>query len=235
VTRGSTDLAKAVDDPFQTPLPAAAFAGAADRVAVDLLGRWIVSEVGGDLCVAEVVETEAYLGPEDEASHAAARIGRTARNAAMFGSPGTAYIYRIYGLHWCLNAVTGPAGFPAAVLMRAARPVRGVDVISRRRGRVGERDLLRGPGRLAQGLGIDGSLNGSPLAGEALRIVMGQPVERSAIRRGPRIGIRHDAEARLRFWIAGSRWVSRGTAGGEALPRSLQIDNTLQGAGDERS
>jgi DNA-3-methyladenine glycosylase len=238
VTRGAERPEAVGDDRLRTPLPSDAYAGPAERIAVDLLGCWIVSEVGGDPCVVEVVETEAYTGPEDGASHAAARIGRTARNEAMFGSPGTAYIYRIYGLHWCLNAVTGPAGFPAAVLVRAARPVQGLEVMQRRRGQVVERDLLRGPGRLAQALGLEGSLNGVPLVGVPLRIVPGRKVARGEIRRGPRIGIRRAADAPLRFCIAGSRWVSRGVTTGEPLPAEWPDSRTTHiiGAGQhERS
>ena len=221
MTRGAERPEAVGDDRLRTPLPSGAYAGPAERIAVDLLGCWIVSEVGGDLCVAEVVETEAYTGPEDDASHAAARTGRTARNAAMFGRPGTAYIYRIYGLHWCLNAVTGPSGFPAAVLLRAARPVQGASVMWSRRGDVSERDLLRGPGRLAQGLGLDASLNGDSLTGGGLRIVRGTRVDPREVRRGPRIGIRRAADHPLRFWVAGSPWVSRGAGGGEPLPAAL--------------
>jgi DNA-3-methyladenine glycosylase len=238
VTRGAERPEAVGDDRLRTPLPAAAYAGSAERIAVDLLGCWIVSEVGGDPCVAEVVETEAYTGPEDDASHAAARIGRTARNEVMFGSPGTAYIYRIYGLHWCLNAVTGPAGFPAAVLVRAARPVQGLEVMQRRRGQAVERDLLRGPGRLAQALGLEGSLNGVPLVGGPLRIIPGRQIAREEVRRGPRVGIRRAADAPLRFWIAGSRWVSRGVTAGEPLPTEWPDSRTTQiiGAGQhERS
>jgi DNA-3-methyladenine glycosylase len=119
--------------PAGPPLQAVFYARPAQEVARDLLGRLLVSRIDSETVVARIVETEAYVGPHDPASHAAERIGRTARNAAMFGSPGTAYVYRIYGIHWCLNAVTGPIGFPAAVLIRALEPVAGLAVMERRR------------------------------------------------------------------------------------------------------
>jgi DNA-3-methyladenine glycosylase len=180
-----------------------------EEVARHLLGARLVSEVDGARCVAEIVETEAYVGPHDDASHAATRIGRTLRNAAMFGPGGTAYVYRIYGIHWCLNAVTGAEGYPAAVLIRAARPVEGWELIRVRRGHRPDADLLRGPGNLARGLGIDGFLDGHPLEGAPLWIEPGRRVVEGEVRRGPRIGITRAADWPLRFWIADDPWVSR--------------------------
>lgn len=180
----------------------------AEQVARDLLGAQVVSEVGGVHCSGRIVETEAYTGPDDEASHAHIRFGRTVRNAAMWGPPGRAYVYRIYGVHWCLNAVTGPEGFPAAVLIRAAEPLQGQPSIRVRRDGVPERNLLRGPGNLTRGLAIDGRLDHHPLDGPPLWISPGAPVPDAEVRRGPRIGITRNAAAPLRFWIGGSRWVS---------------------------
>jgi DNA-3-methyladenine glycosylase len=180
------------------------------EVARDLLGMRLVSEVGGDPCVCEIVETEAYTGPEDDASHAAARIGRTVRNDPMFGPPGTAYIYRIYGMHWCLNAVTGPVGHPAAVLIRAARLLDGEAVVRRRRGDRPAADLLRGPGNLARGLGLDGGLNTHPLGLPPLRVLPGRTLPDADVRVGPRVGIRRAADLPLRFMVAREPAVSRG-------------------------
>ena len=101
----------------------------------DLIGAPLISTVDGLEIVSRIVETEAYIGPHDDASHAAARIGRTARNAAMFGAPGIAYVYRIYGIHWCLNVVTDRADYPAAVLIRAIEPLLGIDHMRARRSR----------------------------------------------------------------------------------------------------
>src|SRR5690606_38611975 len=136
-------------------LPLEFYARPAEVVARDLLGRYLVRQLDHDRCVAEIVETEAYVGPHDEASHAAERFGRTARNEVMFGRPGLAYVYLIYGMHWCLNAVTDAEEYPAAVLIRAAAPREGLATM--RGHRPGRRDveLLRGPGNLCRAMGID--------------------------------------------------------------------------------
>jgi DNA-3-methyladenine glycosylase len=190
-------------------LPPDFFSRPAAVVARDLLGRTLVSRIGGVECAGRIVEAEAYFGPDDEASHASARIGRTLRNAAMFGAPGTAYVYRIYGIHWCLNAVTDEADHPAAVLIRAAQPLRGSEIArARRRGRA-DRDLMRGPGNLCAALAITGELNRHPLERFPLWIEAGEPVAAAAVAVGPRIGVTRAVDLPLRFWIAGSPWVSR--------------------------
>ncbi len=194
--------------PEGNPLPAGFYLRPAEEVARDLLGCRLVSAVEGRLCTAEIVETEAYVGPDDEASHAHSRFGRTARNSVMFGPPGIAYVYRIYGMHWCLNAVTGPEDFPAAVLLRAARPLDGLEGARARRPSRADRDLLRGPGNLCRGLGVTGALNHHPLSAAPLRIEPGERVPDAEVARGPRVGISRAADLPLRFWIAGSRWVS---------------------------
>ena len=204
------------------PLPPAFYARPADEVARDLLGAVLVSTTGGALVSGRIVETEAYLGPHDAASHAAERTGRTARNASMFGPPGIAYVYRIYGLHWCLNAVTGPEGYPAAVLIRALEPLEGIEVMRRRRGlrpaesaggprqRQGrDRELTRGPARLAQALGIDGALDGHRLQDPPLVLAEGERVDPAAIAVGPRIGVTRAVDWPLRFYIRDNPWVSR--------------------------
>lgn len=180
----------------------------ADDVARDLLGDVVVSETDAGLAAGRIVEAEAYLGPHDPASHAAARTGRTARNAAMFGPPGTAYVYRIYGLHWCLNAVTGEDGFPAAVLIRALEPLAGIDLMRHRRA-TADRDLARGPGRLTTALAIDGGLDKHPLHRPPLRFLAGPRIPDVEVTIGPRIGVRRAADWPLRFSIDGSPWVSR--------------------------
>ncbi len=184
------------------------YARPAEEVASDLLGCTIVSTVGGVEVAGTIVETEAYTGPEDEASHARARTGRTPRNAAMFGAPGTAYVYRIYGVHWCLNTVTTEEGHPAAVLIRAAAPLLGVETARARRPRVPDDALMRGPGNLCRALGISGELDAHPLQREPLRIHRGTPVDAERIVRGPRIGVTRAADLPLRFWIAGDPSVS---------------------------
>lgn len=179
------------------------------EVARSLLGKVIVSTVGGGRCAGRIVETEAYVGPHDEASHAAERIGRTSRNEAMFGEPGTAYVYRIYGIHWCLNTVTDTAGFPAAVLIRAAEPVEGVEIAMARRPGRPLRDLMRGPGNLCAALAITGELNQHNLSLPPLQIVDGAALPDEEVACGPRIGITRAMDLPLRFCVRGSEFVSR--------------------------
>jgi DNA-3-methyladenine glycosylase len=191
-------------------LPIRFYARPAVVVARELLGARIVSSVDGLLTVGRIVETEAYTGPDDEASHAAARIGRTARNAAMFGPPGSAYVYRIYGVHWCLNVVTDTVDHPAAVLIRAIEPITGFDVMHERRGRrtIARCLIGRGPGNLARALGIDGALNGQSLRVAPLRLLRGDAIDDAAIATGPRIGVTRAVEEPLRFFIRGNPSVS---------------------------
>jgi DNA-3-methyladenine glycosylase len=189
-------------------LPIRFYARPSIVVARELLGTLIVSAIGGRRTAGRIVETEAYTGPEDEASHAAQRIGRTSRNAIMFGRPGRAYVYRIYGVHWCLNVVTDAIDHPAAVLIRAIEAVHGVDAMIERRGRVTPAGLGRGPGNLARALGIDGALDGHPLRDAPLRILAGEPVPETAVATGPRIGVTRATEAPLRFFVVDSPSVS---------------------------
>ena len=168
-----------------------------------------MSEIGGRRTAGRIVETEAYLGPEDPASHGY-RARRTRRNESLFAAPGTAYVYFTYGMHWCLNAVTERAGFPSAVLIRALQPLEGLDIMRRRRGGAVDRQLCSGPAKLCQALGVTGRQDGVPLTGSgALRIVRDATRQRKAIITTPRIGITHAAEWPLRFLIEDSPWVSR--------------------------
>jgi DNA-3-methyladenine glycosylase len=207
--RPGTELSAATERVVGVPLalPASFYDRPAEQVARDLLGAIVVSDLGGGRTAGRIVETEAYPGPHDPASHAAARIGRTRRNEAMHGPPGIAYVYRIYGLHWCLNAVTGTADRPAAVLLRALEPVAGRSAMARRRGRA--RDLANGPARLTQALAVDGASDGRPLTGGALRIVEGTRVTDGGVATGPRIGVTRAREWPLRFWVRGDPHVSR--------------------------
>lgn len=196
------------DDP-DAPLPPAFYQRPAAEVARDLLGRVIVSDVDGLRSTGRIVETEAYVGPHDDASHAAERVGRTPRNESMFGRPGLAYVYRSYGIHWCLNAVTDEPGFPAAVLIRAAEPLAGIETITGRRSNRPFRDLMRGPGNVCSALGITGALDGHDLGVPPLTILPGQPPSDDEVGCGPRIGITRAADLPLRFYMAGNRFVSR--------------------------
>lgn len=181
----------------------------AEKVARELLGAYLVSDVGGDRCVGRIVETEAYPGPHDPASHAARSIGRTARNDPMFGPPGTAYIHLNFGIHWCLNAVVGAEGYPAAVLIRAAEPVSGLEVMRDRRNGRNDRELMSGPGRLTQALGVGPDLQRHRLCEVPLLICPGERLQDDRVVRTTRIGISRGADREWRYCDAGSPWLSR--------------------------
>ncbi len=191
------------------PLPVGFFEGAAETVARQLLGALLVSEVGGARCVGRIVETEAYPGPHDPASHAAESIGRTPRNDPMYGPPGTAYIHLNFGVHWCLNAVVGVEGYPAAVLIRALEPIDGLDAMRvRRRGRA-DRDLTSGPGKLTQAMGIGPDLQRHRLREPPLYLAAGERLPDNRVVRATRVGISRGADREWRFFDSTSAWVSR--------------------------
>jgi DNA-3-methyladenine glycosylase len=189
-------------------LPASFYARPTPEVARRLLGNVLVSELGGRRTAGRIVETEAYLGRDDPASHGY-RARRTRRNASLFAPPGTAYVYFTYGMHWCLNAVTEAPGVPAAVLIRALEPLAGLDTMRRRRGAVSERALCSGPAKLCQALGVTGRVDGVTLTRGRLRIVPASSRQRLTIIVTPRIGISHATDWPLRFHIKDSPWVSR--------------------------
>lgn len=177
-------------------------------VARALLGCVLETSANGEVTSGRITEVEAYVGPEDPAAHGY-RNRRTPRNAALFGPPGTSYVYFIYGMHWCFNAVTERDGFPAAVLVRALEPVAGIPSMTRRRGTENERLLCAGPARLCRALGIDGGANGLSLREGPVRIIQGLSVRPEAIGSGPRIGVSRAADWPLRFFLRGSKWLSR--------------------------
>lgn len=185
-------------------------------VARDLLGcRLVVPAEDGARVAGIIVETEAYRGPADRASHAYGGR-RTKRTETMYGLGGTAYVYFVYGMHHQFNVVTNVAGVPHAVLVRALEPTEGLDVMRRRRGVASDRDLTNGPGKLCQALAIDRALDAADLLGDRVWIEIGdRPVPASAIARGPRVGIDYAGEWAAmpwRFWIRGNPCVSRGPA-----------------------
>lgn len=156
-----------------------------------------------------IVETEAYGGVgEDPGSHA--HRGKTQRNASMFAEPGTLYVYFTYGMHWCANISCRPAGVGSAVLLRGGEVTAGLQMARERRPKSSDRDLARGPARLARCLGLDRDSDGSWLLdGGAIRLAGGDPVPAGEIRSGPRTGVSGDgASTPWRFWIDGARGVS---------------------------
>lgn len=178
------------------------FSAPSETVARALIGaRLLVDGVGG-----LIVETEAY-DRDDPASHSF--DGPTPRNAAMFGPPGCAYVYRAYGLHWCLNFVCRKAGHGAGVLIRALEPTDRLDLMRQRRGLSDVRLLCAGPGRLAQALGIDRSFDGLPLYQPPFQLLAPEPGLVMALVAGPRVGISKALDQPWRFGWAGSRFLSR--------------------------
>jgi len=171
--------------PSSQALPQGFYARPTLTVARDLLGMRLVRLLDGVRLSGIIIETEAYIGETDLGCHA--KAGWTRRNAVMYGPPGHAYVYFTYGMHWLLNAVTEPTGFPAAALLRAIQPLEGQAIISARRH---GRDTL-GPAKLTQALGLDGTLNGLDLCDphSGLWIEAGQPLPEAAILTGPRVGL----------------------------------------------
>lgn len=181
-------------------LPAAWYRRPTLDVARDLPGRILVKREGGALLAARIVEVEAYHERGDGASHS--RNGRTPRNDAMFRAGGVLYVYFIYGMHFCMNVVTEDEGVGAAVLLRAAEPLRGVDIMRERRGAAArERALLQGPARLCQAFAITRAHDGLPLDGTVLGILDTPSASEADILRGPRIGIRHSTDLPWRFYL----------------------------------
>jgi DNA-3-methyladenine glycosylase len=191
------------------------FGRSVHEVAPDLIGvTLLVDGVGG-----RIVEVEAY-DQEDPASHA--HRGRTARNAAMFGPPGHAYVYRSYGIHWCLNLVCGGDGVPEAVLIRALEPTARLDLQRTRRGVVDVRALCSGPGKLCQALGITREHDGLALDTPPFELVEREEVPE--IVTGPRIGITRATELSWRYMSAGSPYLSR------AAPRAARSSRSTSEA-----
>jgi len=181
-------------------------------VARRLLGKVLVHDGPQGRVAGRIVETEAYRGPADRAAHS--RGGhRSSRNEVMYGPPGHAYVYFIYGMHHCVNVVTQPRDVPEAVLLRALEPVAGTALMRARRGLDDgpEWRLCRGPGALCRACGIDRALNGADLVRGPLRILDAPEIPPSAVRRTPRIGVAYagpDAMRAWRFVVAASPAVS---------------------------
>ena len=181
------------------------FARSSVQVAPDLLGCVLEHQTAAGLVAVELTEVEAYAGEADPASHAFR--GRTARNAVMFGPPGHAYVYRSYGIHWCLNFVCERKGSASAVLIRAIEPTHGIASMRRRRRLNDERLLCSGPGRLCQAIGVTGAHNGLSLDEPPFELIAGRTMLEIAI--GPRIGITKAADIPWRYGLNGSPFLSK--------------------------
>lgn len=195
------------------PLPQSFYEPTASKVARQLLGHWLVRRTENGFCGGAIVETEAYL-VGDPASHGYA--GETARNRAMYGPPGRAYVYFIYGAHYCVNAVCRHEGHAEAVLIRAIEAQFGEEQMRGNRATGKTLSLTNGPGKLCAALAIDRKLDAAHLcdANSELFIAANPELKRFRKERGPvitttRIGIVKAADARLRFYLAGSRFISR--------------------------
>ena len=196
------------------PIQSAFFQRHAPVVARDILGKILVTESQGFLCAAMIVEVEAYLDFEDPASHAFR--GKTRRNASMFGAGGLAYVYLSYGMHRCVNIVTGKEGTGEAVLLRAAEPLYGLEAMAQRRNipfadtpKV-KRSLASGPGKLTAAMNIQLSDDGRAWNLDAFKVVdLGIAINPSEIETLPRIGISKGVELPLRFLVKGSPFLSR--------------------------
>jgi DNA-3-methyladenine glycosylase len=193
-------------------LPVSFFRRPADVVARDLIGRILVSDAGGHRTVGRIVETEAYFGHRDPASHGY-NNRRHAQNENLYAAAGSWYVYRSYGVHWCANLVCERETNAGAVLLRALEPLHGLDIMRRRRGGIDrDRLLASGPGRLTMAFAIDRGLDGQPMRKSPVVILQGD-VEDIRVMVSQRIGITKAIDWPLRFTSGGSRWTSRGVRG----------------------
>jgi len=176
------------------------------KVAKELLGKYLVIEKNEIYVSGKIVETEAYIGPDDPASHA--YRGLTPRNKVMFGEPGYAYVYLTYGMHHCLNFVTERKGFPAAVLIRALEPADGIEILRKRKKAKDLINLTNGPAKLCQALGIDRTLNGVDLCSDII-YVEDRGNKPTKIVSTSRIGIKEGKDKKWRFYIENNGFVSK--------------------------
>lgn len=207
-----------------TPLAQSFFEPSAEIIAPALLGHWLIRNTPDGPCGGPIVETEAYL-TSDPASHASA--GETSRNRVMWGSPGRAYVYLIYGYHFCVNAVCRPTGTAEAVLIRAIEPALGEELMRRSRSVKHIHELSNGPAKVCQAMAIDRDLDGVSLCDADSPLFIGSNPEVNRFRetrwpivRATRIGITKAADSPLRFYLEGSPFVSRRGTGNRLKGRS---------------
>lgn len=179
------------------------------QVAQDLIGCYLVHEYNGQKLIGKIVETEAYLGLEDPASHA--YIGKNNRNAPMFGPVGHAYVYVSYGIHYCFNTVARHSSQAAGgVLIRALEPIQGVQIMQKNRNITCPINITNGPGKLTQAMGITIEHKGIKLdCSQKLYIMRGQQTNDFVIKKSKRIGISRAQEMPWRFYEQGNKWISR--------------------------
>jgi DNA-3-methyladenine glycosylase len=198
------------------PLPRDFYARDTRLVARAMLGSVLECETSEGRAAGRIVETEAYLGPTDAASHAV--VGLTDRTRDLFGPPGISYVYFIYGVHWCFNAVSGHRNGGAAVLVRALEPLEGLSLMRTRRGSALEpdasslkqdRNLTNGPGKLCEALGIDGRFSGLSLQKRPLVVRRGREIADADVVVSRRVGISRATEGMLRYYVRGNEFVSR--------------------------
>lgn len=191
-------------------LPRKFYARPTIEVARDLLGKLIVHRVNGETTAGRIVEVEAYLGRDDEAAHSFA--GVTPRTKVIFGPPGYAYVYFIYGMYHCLNLVAEPEGQAGCVLIRALEPLAGIETMQRRRPKAKRFEALAsGPGKLTRAMGITLDHYGADVTRGALTVGDDAEPKARGIVAGPRVGISKGSDLPLRFFIKGSAFVSKGT------------------------
>jgi len=179
------------------------------EVAKSLLGKYLVRQIGKERLIGKIVETEAYRGSDDPASHA--YRGKNSRNAVMFGEAGCAYVYFIYGKHHCLNVTTEKVGKPGAVLIRALEPVAGIETMKKNRRVKNLVNLTNGPGKLTEAMRVTKELNGWDLTkGERLFVCKPEVGENFRIASTARVGVKKGADKQWRFYIEDNKFVSKG-------------------------
>lgn len=188
------------------PLPRSFYLRPTLHVARALLGKWIVRKWKRKYLIGKIVEVEAYVGPDDAASHAF--IGMTERNKVMFMEGGRAYVYFTYGMHHCFNIVTEREGYPAAVLIRAVEPIRGIETMMQLRKTDDVISLANGPAKFCEAFGVGRRLNGKDLLGDGLFVTEGEKIPKSKIGPSTRIGVRNGKEKKWRFYLRGNPFVS---------------------------